>query len=1015
MADYKLNQLSIVEEVNPNDLLHVRVEKRANMVGDEDRRISYRDFLSGLRLNRFLPLEGGTMVGPLGILKLTYRGKLILDPTNATEFYIGDTAKTFKIDAKGFDVRVADGSSNAKIYHERNKPTPQDVGVRTNAENDQRYAKLGNSNIFMLTQTINADGTMLVLKNTKAGSRNYIEARNSANAQLWFLGLAKDGTTDVYVNNTVSGANIVLKDVVEVNKTLKVTGQIQPSEFANFDARYFTQTAASQRFAQLVGDNNFKGVNTFAGGFNIVGDNSALVLKNTTAATGLYLLGQKSDGTNKFYLGTDNSDSVVNLHNYTANTTISLSDVITATKTVKITGQVQPSDWTNIDARYIAAGTAGNLAKINVANTFKGAQTIVSDNGFLVAKNATKGAQLFIRGQDVDGADRWHLGNDLEGSDNLVLKNVKSGSTISLLDSAVTINKNLQITGQVQPSNWANIDARYIPAATLSNLAKMNVSNTFSKGQVIVSDGNVISLKNQTADNAQYIEGVNQDGSARWWVGIGSNGADAVSLYNNKYKASLTIANEVSVNKSLSITGQVKPSDFSNLDARYLAAGASGNLAKTDAANIFKGAQSVVADNEALTIKNVTKGAPLYIRGQDSDSTVRWYLGNDKASTDNLVLKNVKNDVAIGLLSNLVTINKTTQITGQVQPSDFANFDARYYGKSATDAKYFWSAVRGTVTEEDGGVAWNQPSGIYLETTKGGGSNRLISHMFANTGASTPAAQLMFEYQNGGMWYRTARDAQGFESEWSKIYTEAQKPTPAEIGSYTKQEVDAKLQSVGQSTADYKNVYPIGMVVFFNSNVNPNSTFTGTKWAYLTGAAGRTIRIANATGDNVTKTGGSDSVTLTLDHLPQHTHTFSGSSSAFDYGTKGTNAVGDHAHSVNLNTNAAGNHSHRDGRRFNGNVFKDTYQYGATSSGVTNWSVQGAVGRIPSDLANTSTDGNHSHNVSGNTTGAGNHSHSVAIGAHTHTFSGTTGANGKGQAFSVTNPHYFLMAWVRTA
>lgn len=783
MADYKLNQLSVVEEVNPNDLLHVRVEKRAEMLGDEDRRISYRDFLAGLKLNRFLPLQGGTMVGPLGILKLNYKGKLILDPTNATEFYIGDTAKTFKIDAKGFDVRVADGSSNAKIYHEMNKPTPQDVGVRTNAENDQRYAKLGNSNIFMLTQTINADGAMLVLKNTKAGSPNYIEARNSANAQIWFLGLAKDGATDVYLNNSATSTNIILKDVVEVNKTLKVTGQIQPSEFANFDARYFTQTAANQRFAKLVGDNHFKGVSTFEGGFNIFGDTAALILKNATAATALYLVGKKADGTNKFYLGTDTSDSVVNLHNYTTSTTISLSDVINANKTVKITGQVQPSDWTNIDARYIAAGTAGNLAKINTSNT-------------------------------------------------------------------------------------------------------------------------------------------------------------------------------------------------------------------------FKGTQSVVADNEAITIKSVTKGAPLFVRGLDADSANRWYLGNDKAGTDNLVLKNVKTNVAIALLGDLVTVNKTTQITGQVQPSDWSNIDARYYGKATTDAKYIWSAARSTKTEEKGGVAWNQPSGIYLEEIKGGGSNRLISHMFANTVASTPAAQLRFEYRNGGMWYRTARDDKGFEIEWAKVYTDANKPTPSELGAYTKQEVDNKIKEVGQATANYKNIYPIGMVVFFNSKVNPNSTFEGTKWTYLTGAAGRTIRIGNATGDNVTKTGGSDSVTLTLDQLPQHTHGFSGSTSTFDYGTKGTNAVGDHAHGVNINTSGGGNHTHAISQGDNANV-----PNGRVASSN---SVQTAVGT-------TEAAGDHSHNVSGNTAGAGNHSHSVGIGAHTHTFSGTTGANGKGKAFSVANPHYFLMAWVRTA
>ncbi|EFX0436859.1 hypothetical protein E0O70_16690, partial [Shigella sonnei] len=83
-------------------------------------------------------------------------------------------------------------------------------------------------------------------------------------------------------------------------------------------------------------------------------------------------------------------------------------------------------------------------------------------------------------------------------------------------------------------------------------------------------------------------------------------------------------------------------------------------------------------------------------------------------------------------------------------------------------------------------------------------------------------------------------------------------------------------------------------------------------------------------------------------------------------------------------TNAAGNHSHRDGRRFNPSVFKDTYQYGYTSSGQNTWGVQGSVGMSTGWLANTSIDGNHSHSLSGTAASAGAHAHTVGIGAHTH-------------------------------
>ncbi len=128
------------------------------------------------------------------------------------------------------------------------------------------------------------------------------------------------------------------------------------------------------------------------------------------------------------------------------------------------------------------------------------------------------------------------------------------------------------------------------------------------------------------------------------------------------------------------------------------------------------------------------------------------------------------------------------------------------------------------------------------------------------------------------------------------------------------------------------------------------------------------------------------------DGIKSHTHSASASStdlgtkttSSFDYGTKSTNNTGAHTHSLSGSTNTAGNHSHRDGRRFNPSVFKDTYQYGYTSSGQNTWGVQGSVGMSTGALANTSTDGNHSHSLSGTAASAGAHAHTVGIGAHTH-------------------------------
>ena len=135
-----------------------------------------------------------------------------------------------------------------------------------------------------------------------------------------------------------------------------------------------------------------------------------------------------------------------------------------------------------------------------------------------------------------------------------------------------------------------------------------------------------------------------------------------------------------------------------------------------------------------------------------------------------------------------------------------------------------------------------------------------------------------------------------------------------------------------------------------------------------------------------------------MGNLPSHTHSFSATTSSFDYGTKTTNSTGAHTHSVSGSTNTTGNHTHTVGGRYGGDSIggKQRVQVSGTAQ--------------VSSVA-----GDHSHTVSGSTNTTGNHTHTVAIGAHSHTVSGNTGGTGSCSAFSVTNQFYKLMAWVRTA
>lgn len=791
MADYKLSQLNSIDTIRSEDLLHIRVKKRPEMLGDEDRRMTYQDFLASFKLERFVQIAGSTMTGDLGIVKLLYGGKAVFDPTDSSEINIGDVLKTFKINANGLKLTIADASRSATVYHTLNKPSPNELGMRTNEENDARYSRLAVKNTFSSTQAILSDNEALIIKNTTQGTPIYISCQDADGTQRWYLGNDAFSRDNLVIKNVKYGVYLALLDgLLSVNKSLQIVGQVRPSDWANLDARYFTQTVANQRFAQLAGDNTFSGANTFSNYISVKANAAAIVLKN----------------------------KAVN-------------------------------------------------------------------------------ESLFILAKDVEDNNLWYIGKG-DANDNITFYDYKGNTSLVFNSSGAAFNKSVKITGQVQPSDWTNIDSRYIPAGTLSNLAKLSDVNTFRSAQVIKQNGPLLQLRNTVQDDVLYLSAHNAD------------------------------------------------------DAR------------------------------------------------------RWYIGNgDRANSSRLIIHNDKTVTTIFMEDDFL-LNKTVRITGQVQPSDWANIDARYYGKSETDSKYFWSASRGLVKETEGGVAWNQPSGIYTESTSDGGAELLVLNLFCNTKASTPSAQLKFRYKNGGMWYRTARDALGFEDVWSKVYTEAQKPTPSEIGAYTKAETDQKIAEAISDSTDLNKIYPVGIVTWFNSNVNPNTALPGLTWTYLNNGVGRTIRIAAANGSDVATTGGSDSVALSVGNLPSHTHSFSATTSTFDYGTKYTDGQGAHDHD-----------------RGNMEIHGD---FGFFRSDASSFYTASGSFAISGSQASRGYTGNNftygtpvnfyaSRTWTGRTSWVGAHAHGVGIGAHNHTVSGNTGVTGSGSAFSVTNQFYKLMAWVRTA
>ncbi|UPW39678.1 tail fibers protein [Escherichia phage vB_EcoM_ESCO50] len=781
MADYKLSELNSIDTIRSDDLLHVRVKKRPEMLGDEDRRMTYQDFLASFKLERFVQIAGSTMTGDLGIVKLLYGGKAVFDPTGSSEITIGDVLKTFKINANGLKLTIADASRSATVYHTLNKPSPNELGMRTNEENDARYARLAVTNTFSGTQNILSDNEALIFKNITQGMPLYIRGQDADGTNRWYLGNDNRNTDNLVLKNVKSGAYVaILANLISVNKSIQITGQVQPSDFSNLDARYFTQTVANQRFAQLTADNTFSGSNTF-----------------------------------------------------------------------------------------------------NQLNVFK------KDGEVIRLQNANAAQPLYIKAIDSTGANRWYIGNN-NGGDNVALENYKTSGKITV-GTSVDINKTLTVTGQVQPSDWTNIDSRYIPAGTLSNLAKLSDVNTFRSAQVINQNGSLLRLKNTTQDNELYIGGYNADNARRWYIGSGErDNPTRLIIHNDRTLTTIYMQDDFLLNKTVKITGQVQPSDWSNLDARYF-----------------------------LKTK---------------------------------------------LLNQSLMVRTTNRL------EDTASFNKDYSG-----------FVRNNDIEQ--------------------GLKDLAIHV-AHSAGIAHARGIAFTYGSRGLDVFTY--AYGSDGEYvgeAQLYSTAFKPTPSDIGAYTKAETDQKIAQAVSDSTDLNKIYPVGIVTWFNSNVDPNTALPGLTWTYLNNGVGRTIRIAAANGSDVATTGGSDSVTLAVGNLPSHTHSFSATTSSFDYGTKNTNTTGAHTHSVSGSTSSAGNHNH---------AISWIGQNSTHYSG-------GGGGRIGTGPGYTDSAGAHTHTISGTAASNGNHAHSVGIGAHTHTVSGNTGGTGSGSAFSVTNQFYKLMAWVRTA
>jgi hypothetical protein len=277
----------------------------------------------------------------------------------------------------------------------------------------------------------------------------------------------------------------------------------------------------------------------------------------------------------------------------------------------------------------------------------------------------------------------------------------------------------------------------------------------------------------------------------------------------------------------------------------------------------------------------------------------------------------------------------------------------------------------GAYADSDGAVPWNAESGAYNVTRSG--DSYILVNFYTGVG-SCRTLQMKAHYRNRGLFYRSSRDGYGFEEDWAEVYTSKNLPPESyPVGApipWPSDTVPSGYALMQGQTFD-KSAYP-KLAAAYPSGVIPDMR-------------GWTIKGKPASGRAV--------LSQEQDGIKSHTHSASASStdlgtkntSSFDYGTKSTNNTGAHTHSISGTANSAGAHQHKSSGAFGGtntSIFPNGYTaISNLSAGIMSTTSGSGQTR---NAGKTSSDGAHTHSLSGTAASAGAHAHTVGIGAHTH-------------------------------
>lgn len=275
--------------------------------------------------------------------------------------------------------------------------------------------------------------------------------------------------------------------------------------------------------------------------------------------------------------------------------------------------------------------------------------------------------------------------------------------------------------------------------------------------QITGQFGGGLSLRDSTSSTAAafYMNG----GALEINVGKTGNNGLAKSLTIDPWNQLHTSSNIISGGFFQTMNGLIKSND----DYHYIDLGQVSNNRIN--LGVYGGLFNFIDAGNGNNIFNISPSNLTY-----NGSTLATLKGNGSTVNDTPTFTgniNVNRDVVVSGWIYAPYMTGTAQKTKQLETPRRIN-GTIFDGTADIQTNF---PFQGTInTNSSYTIPWDAPGGFYVAGNPGVDSN-IVMHS-GNIGGSTPALQIRASYQNGAIWFKSARDSAGFEKDWTKICTE---------------------------------------------------------------------------------------------------------------------------------------------------------------------------------------------------------------------------------------------------